>query len=153
MPCELFYDTSHLLKHSLRRVFRRRGSQVFSNPLPGRIITSRFGYRRYPRRGMHNAIDISAPTETPIRASSSGVVSFAGYRGGYGKTVVVKHSNGLSTKYAHLSRIIVVRGVSVGKDTTIGKVGSTGFSTGPHLHFEVRMNNSPVNPSLFVNGL
>jgi murein DD-endopeptidase MepM/ murein hydrolase activator NlpD len=148
------YSSRLSLRQRLRAyAMASRSSQALYNPLPGRIVTGGYGYRRYPRRGMHHGIDITAPTGTPIRPSSSGVVSYAGYNGGYGKTVVIRHSSGLSTKYAHLSRILVGRGTYVGRGTTIGKVGSTGFSTGPHLHFEVRINNSPVNPSPFVNGL
>ncbi|MDJ0733476.1 MAG: M23 family metallopeptidase [Nostocaceae cyanobacterium] len=123
------------------------------NPLPGRAITGWFGYRRFPRRGMHNGMDITAPYGTPIKSSTSGRVSFAGYQSGYGKTVIVTHSGGVSTLYAHLSSILVGRGRSVSRNTVIGRVGSTGFTTGPHLHFEVRINGSPVNPSPYVKGL
>ncbi|WP_088240349.1 M23 family metallopeptidase [Calothrix rhizosoleniae] len=140
------------LRQRLRRYSARRSSGRFYNPLPGRVVTGRYGYRRYPRRGMHYGVDLSAPRGTPIKPASSGVVSYAGYQGGYGKTVVIKHGNGLSTKYAHMSRILVRRGTTVNKGTTIGRVGSTGFSTGPHLHFEFKVNNYPVNPYRYVRG-
>ena len=140
------------LRQRLRRYSARRSSGRFYNPLPGRIVTGRYGYRRYPRRGMHYGVDLTAPRGTPIKPASSGVVSYAGYQGGYGKTVVIKHGNGLSTKYAHMSRILVRRGTTVNRGTTIGRVGSTGFSTGPHLHFEFKVNNYPVNPYRYVRG-
>ena len=101
---------------------------------------------------MHYGVDMTAPRGTPIKASSPGLVSYAGYKGGYGYTVEIKHGNGISTKYAHMSRILVGRGRYVGRGSTIGRVGSTGFSTGPHLHFEVKVNNSPVNPYRYVRG-
>ncbi len=138
------------LRRRLRAYSARRSSQRFSNPLPGRVVTSGYGYRRYPRRGMHHGVDLTAPRGTPIKASSPGIVSYTGYKGGYGYTVEIKHGNGISTKYAHMSRILVGRGRYVGKGTTIGRVGSTGFSTGPHLHFEVKVNNYPVNPYRYV---
>ncbi|MDJ0675629.1 MAG: M23 family metallopeptidase [Calothrix sp. MO_167.B42] len=140
------------LRQRLRRYSARRRSGRFYNPLPGRVVTGRYGYRRYPRRGMHYGVDLTAPRGTPIKPSSSGVVSYAGYQGGYGKTVVIQHGNGISTKYAHMSRILVGRGRSVSRGTTIGTVGSTGFSTGPHLHFEFKVNNYPVNPYRYVRG-
>ncbi len=141
-------------RRSTRKLsWRRRLRPSFYNPLPGRPITGRFGYRRYPRRGMHKGMDITAPYGTPIKSSTSGRVSFAGYQSGYGKTVIVSHQGGMSTLYAHLSSILVGRGRYVGRNTVIGRVGSTGFTTGPHLHFEVRINGSPVNPSPYVKGL
>ena len=140
------------LRQRLRRYSARRRSGGFYNPLPGRVVTGRYGYRRYPRRGMHYGVDLTAPRGTPIKPSSPGVVSYAGYQGGYGNTVVINHGNGISTKYAHMSRILVGRGRTVNRGTTIGRVGSTGFSTGPHLHFEVKVNNRPVNPYRYVRG-
>lgn len=120
----------------------------FLKPVRGRII-SRFGYRRHPILGgrrMHTGIDIAAPRGTPIRAARAGVVIFAGWLGGYGKCVIVDHGDGYSTLYAHCSSICVSRGQKVSRGQILGRVGSTGLSTGPHLHFEVRYRGRPVNP-------
>ena len=97
-------------------------------------------------RSVHRAIDIGGNTGQAIRAADSGYVSFTGYQGGYGKLVVLDHNNGIVTKYAHCSSINVSTGQRVGKGETIAAVGSTGRSSGPHLHFEVLVNGSPTNP-------
>jgi murein DD-endopeptidase MepM/ murein hydrolase activator NlpD len=98
---------------------------------------------------MHEGIDIAAPTGTAVRASASGRVIIAGSMGGYGNIIVIDHGGGVSTAYAHLSAIWVGGG-SVSQGQSIGAVGSTGSSTGPHLHFEVRVNGSPVNPLSYL---
>ena len=95
-------------------------------------------------------MDIGAGTGTAVHVVQSGKVSFAGWNGGYGNYVVVDHGNGLQTAYAHLSKINVSKGQSVGARDVIGKVGSTGMSTGPHLHFEVKKNGSFVNPESYL---
>jgi murein DD-endopeptidase MepM/ murein hydrolase activator NlpD len=110
-------------------------------PVSG-VVTSGFGWR-WGR--MHEGIDISAPTGTAVRAAASGSVVFAGVMGGYGNLVVVDHGNGLATAYAHLSAIWIGGG-SVSQGQGVGAVGCTGSCTGPHLHFEVRVNGSAVNP-------
>lgn len=125
-----------------------RGPGGFIRPVNGRI-TSGFGMRFHPilrRRRMHAGVDFGAPTGTPIRAVANGVVISAGYSGGYGNTVVIDHGGGVSTLYAHCSRIFVSSGAAVRQGQVIASVGSTGLSTGPHLHFEVRINGQPVNP-------
>ena len=106
-------------------------------------ITSPFGMR-WGR--LHPGIDIGAATGTPLKAAASGRVIVAAYSGGYGNLVVIDHGNGLATAYAHQSQIAVSVGQQVSQGQVIGYVGSTGFSTGPHLHFEVRVNGSPVDP-------
>jgi murein DD-endopeptidase MepM/ murein hydrolase activator NlpD len=106
-------------------------------------ITSPFGMRW---GSLHPGIDIGAPTGTPIKAAASGRVLTASYNGGYGNLVVLDNGNGIATAYAHQSQIAVSVGETVTQGQVIGYVGSTGFSTGPHLHFEVRVNGSPVDP-------
>ena len=100
-----------------------------------------------PRWGrMHEGIDISGGSGTPIAAAASGTVILAGWNGGYGQLVVVDHGGGLSTAYAHLSSIAVSVGQQVGQGSVVGGMGTTGHSTGVHLHFEVRVGGAAVNP-------
>jgi murein DD-endopeptidase MepM/ murein hydrolase activator NlpD len=110
-------------------------------------VTSGFGMR-WGR--MHEGIDIAAPTGTAIWAAAAGTVIYAGWLGGYGNLVVVDHGNGLSTAYAHASAIVVSLGQQVAQGQTVALVGSTGHSTGPHLHFEVRVNGAAVDPLLYL---
>ncbi len=122
-------------------------------PAADQRITSAFGYRRDPftRRGaMHSGIDFKGAHGSPIFAAAQGEVSFAGWQSGYGRTVEITHASGLMTRYAHLSRIDVNVGQSVDAGVTLGGLGSSGRSTGPHLHFEVRINGRPVNPRPFL---
>lgn len=116
-------------------------------------ISSNFGYRRDPfnRRGaMHNGIDFKGPYGSEIYSAAKGEVTFAGWKGGYGRTVEVTHTNGIVTRYAHLSRIGVSVGQAVEPGAVLGGLGSSGRSTGPHLHFEVRINGRAVNPRPFL---
>ncbi len=125
----------------------------FANPIPGAKISSRFGYRKDPfngRSAMHSGMDFKAPRGTPVLATGDGVIVKAGRKGGYGKVVEVRHKNGLVSRYAHLSRISVKNGQKVRVGQTIGKVGSTGRSTGPHLHYEVRQGKTARNPSKYI---
>jgi murein DD-endopeptidase MepM/ murein hydrolase activator NlpD len=124
------------------------GKGVLAWPVNGEV-TSGFGYRMHPIfhvRKMHTGVDISAGMGTPIKAAAAGTVIFAGWRGGYGQAVIISHGNGLATLYAHQSKLLVSVGDKVKRGEVIGKVGSTGYSTGPHLHFEVRVNGNPVDP-------
>lgn len=119
----------------------------------GSDISSTFGYRRDPfTRGgaMHNGIDFKGAVGSPILAAGNGVVTFAGWKGGYGKTIEIQHGNGMITRYAHMSRFEVTVGQEVEAGSKIGGIGSTGRSTGPHLHFEVRINDRAVNPRKFL---
>jgi murein DD-endopeptidase MepM/ murein hydrolase activator NlpD len=128
------------------------GKGVFSAPVGG-AITSTFGNRRHPIFGtmrMHTGVDFSAPTGTPVRAAADGVVFAAGERSGYGNTVILDHGNTLATLYGHLSRIAVADGATVTRGQVLGYSGSTGYSTGPHLHFEVRVSGNPVDPLKYL---
>jgi len=112
-------------------------------------ITSPFGWRTHPIFGtqrFHSGIDIGADYGDTVAAADGGVVIYADWMGGYGKAVIIEHGGGISTLYAHNSEILVSEGQRVRKGEAISRVGSTGYSTGPHLHFEVRENGSPVSP-------
>ena len=111
--------------------------------------SSNFGYRKDPftkKRAFHSGADFAPGYGASVYASMNGRVTYAGYMGGYGKLVVIKHANGYSTRYSHMSRILVRKGKYVSQGKLIGKVGNTGRSTGPHLHFEIRKNGKPQNP-------
>ncbi|MDK2882239.1 MAG: hypothetical protein PWP12_143 [Bacillota bacterium] len=112
------------------------------------VITSRYGTRG---REFHGGVDIAAPTGTPVRAADSGRVIFAGWKGGYGKCVILEHGNGSATLYGHLSQIMVKEGQKVTQGQTIGLVGSTGKSTGPHLHFEIMQGGVRKDPLKYFN--
>jgi murein DD-endopeptidase MepM/ murein hydrolase activator NlpD len=129
-----------------------RGTGQFSFPADG-PVTSGFGYRVHPILGyrrFHAGIDFGVPYGTTIRAADSGTVIFAGWYGGYGRAVIIDHGNNLTTLYAHTSAVYVREGEGVQRGQAIAAVGSTGLSTGPHLHFEVRQNGEPVNPANFL---
>lgn len=138
-----YYD---LQGKALRKAFLK-------SPLPFSRVTSGFAMRVHPISGkwkQHKGIDFAAPTGTPIRATGDGVIEFAGNAGGYGNMVVVRHGPVYSTAYAHMSRIATRRGARVAQGELIGYVGSTGWSTGPHLHYEFRVNNVARNPETIV---
>ena len=127
----------------------RRG--LMRTPVSGARISSRFGMRKHPVLGytkMHTGVDFAAGTGTPIHAAGNGVVIHAGWKGGYGRTVMIRHPSGHVTLYAHQSRIApgISKGVRVMQGQVIGYVGATGRVTGPHLHYEVRLKGKPVNP-------
>lgn len=127
---------------------RAVGSGSLSMPLKAQV-TSPFGWRRHPIFGIrrfHSGIDLAGPNRSAIKAADSGNVLFTGWYGGYGKVVILSHGKGMATLYAHLSKIAVATGENVKKGDVIGYEGSTGFSTGPHLHFEVRVDGKPNNP-------
>jgi murein DD-endopeptidase MepM/ murein hydrolase activator NlpD len=116
-------------------------------------VTASFGERVDPFNGegaFHSGVDISAPYGTAIIAPADGVVVFADFLGGYGRAIVLDHGHGITTRYGHLSSFAVIPGQRVHRGDTIGYVGLTGRSTGPHLHYEVRINDTPVNPRPYL---
>jgi len=134
-------------------ILRERGYTPSIWPVNGRL-ESGFGGRRNPFGGssyeFHSGQDIDAPSGEPVIAGASGKVVFAGWQNGYGQLVVIDHGGGLTTRYGHLSNIDVIEGQMVSRAEFLGRVGSTGRSTGPHLHYEVRINDEPVNPLQYL---
>ncbi len=128
------------------------GTGIFVHPSDG-PTSSAFGWRMHPilgNRRFHAGIDFAASYGSTIRAADSGTVIFAGWYGGYGKAVIINHGNGMTTLYAHTSELFVAEGQTVQRGQQIAAVGSTGLSSGPHLHFEVRHNGRPVNPNNYL---
>jgi murein DD-endopeptidase MepM/ murein hydrolase activator NlpD len=154
---ETFRSTVELVGAEVDRfgMIRRLASQLpLSRPLPQAIITSGFGARLDPflgRPAMHPGIDYAALEGSLAYATAAGTVIVAGENGGYGNMVEIDHGNGITTRYGHLSEIDVHVGQVVGKDTVLGKTGSTGRSTGPHLHYEVRVDGAAIDPMTFIN--
>lgn len=159
---DLLLQEIQLRKHSLRDLVRDMEVQADRiERMPsiwplgrsaGRLI-SPYGYRRDPftrRIRLHEGTDISTNTGTRVRTTAKGVVRAAGYDGDYGYMVRIDHGNGMSTCYAHLSKITTKMGAEVSRGDVIGTVGSTGRSTGPHLHYEVRVNGKPVDPEKYL---
>ena len=130
------------------------GNGTFTHPCPGYTrISSTFGYRKAPLRGAstnHKGTDFAAPTGTPIYAAAAGTVTSSRYSGKAGNMIVINHGNGLQTYYMHCSRLFVSAGTKVSKGQNIGAVGTTGNSTGPHLHFQVMSGGVPVNPMNYM---
>ncbi|MEY3635376.1 MAG: hypothetical protein RLZZ61_1786 [Pseudomonadota bacterium] len=122
-------------------------------PAASMMMSSGFGYRSDPFTGggaMHAGLDFKGPVGTPILAAAEGKIVLAGFNGGYGNTIEIRHANGLVTRYAHLSGLNVRRGQMVDRGVQIGRMGSSGRSTGSHLHFEVRLNGQAINPRKFL---
>ena len=126
----------------------------FANPVHRAVrFTSGFGYRRDPKTGgrrMHDGADFAGPHGTHIFATADGVVTHAGWKSGYGRVVVIEHAFGIETRYAHATRLHVKKGQRVSRGDHIADMGSTGRSTGTHLHYEVRVNGRPVNPMTYI---
>lgn len=134
-------------------VLQYRGYTPSVWPVVGKL-ESGFGGRRNPFGGssyeFHSGQDIEAQMGDPVVAAASGKVTFVGWQNGYGQLVVIDHGDGLTTRYGHLSHIDVAQGQTVERSEFIGRVGSTGRSTGPHLHYEIRVNDEPVNPLQYL---
>jgi len=129
-----------------------RGTGIFAYP-SNASTSSRFGWRVHPVLGyrrFHAGLDFAASYGSTIRAADSGTVIFSGWYGGYGKAIIIDHGNGITTLYGHSSQLFVSEGQGVQRGQAIAAVGSTGLSTGPHLHFEVRRRGTPVNPADFL---
>ena len=132
----------------------RRAALPSALPVSVGFYSSNFGWRLDPftgQRAMHEGVDFVAESGTPIKASAGGIVIYAEYHLGYGNMIEVDHGNGLVSRYAHASKRLVKVGDVVLRGQKIGEVGSTGRSTGPHLHFEVLLNGTPQNPTRYLN--
>jgi murein DD-endopeptidase MepM/ murein hydrolase activator NlpD len=141
-----------LTKNSTTADWIRANSAPNLWPVEGQI-TGSFGERIDPFNGegaFHSGVDISSSVGSPVIAPADGVVTFADFQGGYGRAIVVDHGHGITTRYGHLSSFAVTAGQSIQRGDTIGYVGLSGRSTGPHLHYEVRINDVPVNPYKYL---
>ncbi len=123
------------------------------DPVDGAPVIGCYCYRTYPDVEFHPGVDLGADYGDPVRAAAAGVVVANGWDGGYGIKIDIDHGNGYHTWYAHLSHVLVAVGAHVYKGETIGAVGATGFATGPHLHYQIMYNGSPVNPTPYLNGV
>ena len=148
--------TSDVPAASLSAILRPNTVSIPSlMPVAGAKLSSGFGMRNHPVLGgrrQHQGIDLAQPTGTPIRATADGVVGRADWFSSYGLFVSLEHGGSIETRYGHMSRLNVAAGQAVKKGDIIGYVGSTGRSTGPHLHYEVRIAGVAVNPILYMQG-
>ncbi len=152
-------DLDHMSDQGLRmqRIFRERvaryENRISGTPVANRMVSSRFGFRADPNTGesrLHRGVDFSGFVGEPILAIARGVVTYASANGGYGNLVELEHANGYRTRYAHNDKILVALGAVVSKGQQIATLGSTGRSTGPHLHFEVRQHGKALDPQYFI---
>jgi murein DD-endopeptidase MepM/ murein hydrolase activator NlpD len=155
---ESLSEYNFLQSASISNLFRTYPKQWQTNirpnlwPVEGQLLSS-FGGRTDPFSGegaIHTGVDLSAAMGTPVRASADGIVIYAEWSGGYGRLIKVDHGNGLQTCYGHLSRFDVVPGQEIRRGDIIGLSGSSGRATAPHLHYEIRMGGTPVNPYQFL---
>lgn len=149
-------EAERSIQKELAKFLKERRSVLASTPSiwPAHgWVTSGFGYRVSPftgKRQFHAGLDISTRTGSPIVAPAAGVITFVGHEGGYGKMLVVNHGHGLVTRYGHLKKYLVKTGQKVKRGERLGLVGSTGRSSGPHLHYEVLMSGVPTNPRYYI---
>jgi len=154
---EEYEQTSREIEAEIRRLEKRNPGVVYGSgnmmwPLRGRIAST-FGWRVHPilrYKKYHNGLDIAVPSGTNVKAVDHGIVVVCGWQGGYGNYIAIKHGNGISSCYGHNSKLLVKNGQRVSKGQVIARAGSTGLSTGPHLHFEIRRNGVPVNPMPYL---
>jgi len=147
-------DQMAVLDNWLSREQVRRAALPSAKPVSLGMYSSNFGWRIDPftgQRAMHEGVDFTAEIGTPIKAAAGGIVVFSEFHAGYGNMVEIDHGNGLVSRYAHASKRLVKVGDVVLRGQVIGEVGSTGRSTGPHLHFEVLLNGAPQNPTRYLN--
>lgn len=149
-PVEIL-DIAKKLNVNIRELYKIKEFPIYSPILPSEInrISSEYGYRIHPIfkiKTFHEGVDYSAKLGTSVRATANGIVVAAKRSRGYGNQILIKHNNSYSTRYAHLNDIYVSPGDTVIVGDTIGTVGNTGLSTGPHLHYEIRINNNTINP-------
>ncbi len=146
-------EISDFYEGYLNRIIYNISYTPLGAPYPGNI-TSNFGHRENPFGGSnvetHKGLDIKGPMGAPVKAMAKGEVAFAGTRGGFGNCIILKHGNGFETLYGHLSKILVSSGQQIEIGQQIGNIGSTGRSTGPHLHYEVHRNGQKINPESFL---
>ncbi len=143
-----------LLEDLLMNRFLAQDVRPGGFPVDGGWVSSAFGYRNDPftgERSFHNGVDIAAKADSEVKAAASGVVTAAGARTGYGKYLEIRHGNGFVTRYGHNAKLLVKRGDVVDKGDSIALVGSTGRSTGPHVHFEVALNGENVDPAAYMS--
>jgi murein DD-endopeptidase MepM/ murein hydrolase activator NlpD len=136
-----------------KEALREALGNVYIYPINGRR-TSPFGWRNDPFTGLrsyHAALDLAAPLGTPVKAAGDGRVSATGYNSVYGNFIIITHSGGYQTMYGHLNKILIGKGAQVSQGTIIGQVGSTGRSTGSHLHFAAYKNGRAINPLELIN--
>ena len=139
---------------TLREIKKIQDATPSIRPIEGGWISSKFGFRKSPfsgKREFHSGVDIANHEGTSIHASANGTVTYAGHRGLLGNAVFIDHGFGITTRYGHMKQFCVKKGQSVKRGDIIGKLGSTGRSTGPHLHYEVRLNDIPVNAEKYMS--
>lgn len=144
----------HMLWETLKEIKAIQQVTPSMRPIDGGWLSSKFGFRKSPfsdKREFHAGVDIAAHKGTPVMATANGKVIFSGHRGTYGNVVYIDHGFGIMTRYAHLDCCHAKKGQKVSRGEVIGEVGSTGKSTGPHLHYEVRLNDIPVNAEKYMS--
>lgn len=147
------FDEYQVLLETVKEIKRIQDATPSICPVDGGQIASDFGYRPSPFTGQkefHSGLDISDHKGAPVKATAEGIIISAGYNGDLGKCVIIDHGFGIVTEYGHLSEVKAKSGQQVKRGDIIGKVGNTGRSTGPHLHYEVRLNNTPINPEKYM---